>query len=228
MEDGVGGAAGCGDGGDGVLEGFPVQDVAGRDPVADEVHNEATCFATGGGFVGRHGGDAGDVHRGDAEELAGHGHGVGGELTAAGAGAGAGGGFERFELGVVDLAGGVGAHAFEDLEDGDFFGGAVGLLEGSGGDGAAVEHEAGDVEAGEGHDGGGHVFVTAGDTDEAVEGVAAGDELDRVCDDFAGDERGFHALGAHGDAVVDGDGVELHGGAAGLAHALLDGFGDVA
>ena len=98
----------------------------------------------------------------------------------------------------------------------------------AGGDGAAVEHEAGDVEAGEGHDGAGHVFVAAGDADEAVEGVAAGDQFDGVGDDFAGDERGFHAFGAHGDAVGDGDGVELHGGAAGFADALLDGLGDVA
>ena len=42
------------------------------------------------------------------------------------------------------------------------------------------------------------------------------------------DERGFHALGAHGDAVGDGDGVELHGRAAGVADALLDGLGDIA
>ena len=54
-------------------------------------------------------------HGGDAEELAGHGHGVGGELASAGSGAGTGGGFEGFELLVVDLAGGVGAHAFEDV-----------------------------------------------------------------------------------------------------------------
>ena len=105
---------------------------------------------------------------------------------------------------------------------------AVGLRELAGGDGAAVEHEAGDVEAGERHDGGGHVFVAAGDADEAVEAVAAGDEFDGVGDDFARDERGLHAFGAHGDAVGDGDGVELHGRAAGFADALLDGFGDLA
>ena len=106
--------------------------------------------------------------------------------------------------------------------------GAVGLRERAGSDAAAVEHEAGDVEAGERHDGGGHVLVAAGDADEAVEGVAAGDEFDGVGDDFAGDERGLHAFGAHGDAVGDGDGVELHGRAAGFADAFLDGFGDLA
>jgi len=135
------------------------------------------------------------------------------------------------------LSGGVGSDGFEDLLDGDvdFFGGtglgglAVGAdVEVAGSDGAAVEHEAGDVETRQGHDGGGHVFVAAGDADDAVEGVAASYEFDAVGDDFAGDERGLHAFGAHGDAVGDGDGVELHGGAAGFADALLDGFGDVA
>ncbi len=159
----------------------------GREAGAGEVHDEAAGLAAGFGFVRRHGGDAGELHGRDAEELAGHGHGVGGELAAAGSGAGTGGGFEGFELVVVDLSGGVGAHAFEDLKDGDLFGGAVGLRELAGSDGAAVEHEAGDVEAGEGHDGGGHVLVAAGDADEAVEGVAARDEFDGVGDDFAGD-----------------------------------------
>jgi hypothetical protein len=84
------------------------------------------------------------------------------------------------------------------------------------------------VEARHGHDGAGHVLVAAGDADDAVEEVAAGDEFDRVGDDFAGDERGFHAFGAHGDAIGDGDGVELHRRAAGVADALLDGGGDVA
>ncbi len=98
----------------------------------------------------------------------------------------------------------------------------------AGSDGASVEHEAGDVEPAERHDGGGHVLVAAGDADEAVEGVAAGDEFDGVGNDLAGDQRGLHAFGAHGDAVGDGDGVEFHRRAAGLANALLDGLGDLA
>src|SRR5713101_7384474 len=36
----------------------------------------------------------------------------------------------------------------------------------------------------------------------------------------AADERSLHALGSHGDAVADGDGVVFHGRAAGLANAL--------
>ena len=83
----------------------------------------AACFSL------RHRGDAGELDGRDAEELAGHGHGVGGELAAAGSGAGAGCGFDGFELVVVDAAGGVRADGFEDGEDGDFFVGAVGLME---------------------------------------------------------------------------------------------------
>ncbi len=202
VEDGVGAASGGAGGDVGVLDGLAGDDLARGEAGAGELHDEAAGFAAGFGLVRRHGGDAGDVDGRDAEELAGHGHGVGGELASAGSGAGAGGGFEGFELVVGDLAGGVGAHAFEDLQDGDLFDGAVGLGELAGGDGAAVEHEAGDVEAAEGHDGGGHVLVAAGDADEAVEGVGAGDEFDGVGDDFAGDEAGLHALRAHGDAVV--------------------------
>ncbi len=178
MEHGVGAAAGCGDGGDGVLECLASEDVARLDLLAREVHDHAAGFAAGGVFFFAHCGDAGELDGRDAEELAGHGHGVGGELAAAGAGAGAGCGFDGFELVVVDAAGRVRADGFEDGEDGDLFVGAVGLMEHAGRDAAAVEHEAGDVEARERHDGGGHVLVAAGDADEAVEGVGARDELD--------------------------------------------------
>ena len=107
--------------------------------------------------------------------------------------------------------------------------GAIGAdLDVAGGDGAAVEHEAGDVETAESHDGGGHVLVAAGDADDTVERVATSDEFDRVGYDFSGDQARLHALGSHGDAVVDRDGVELHRRAASLAHALLDGLGDLA
>ena len=52
----------------------------------------------------------------------------------------------------------------------------------------------GNVEAAERHDRAGHVLVASGDGDEAVEEIAAGDELDGVGDDFAADQRGLHAL----------------------------------
>ena len=95
-------------------------------------------------------------------------------------------------------------------------------------DRAAVEHQARHVEPGERHHAAGNRLVAAREGDHAVEEMAAGDELDRVGDHLAADERGLHALGAHRDAVGDGDGVELHRRAAGGADALLDLLGEAA
>ena len=91
-----------------------------------------------------------------------------------------------------------------------------------GADRAAVEHHAGDVEAGQRHHAAGDRLVAARQGDHAVEHVAPGNQLDRVGDDLAADQRGAHALGAHRDPVRHGHGVELHRRAAGGPHALLD------
>ena len=51
--------------------------------------------------------------------------------------------------------------------------------------------------------------------------------LDAVGDQLAAGQRVLHADVAHGDAVVDADGVELEGHAAGRAHGLLDDASDL-
>ena len=83
-------------------------------------------------LFGGHGGNAGEVHGADAEELAGHCHGVGGELASAGARAGAGGGLDGLEVVVGDLARGVRADGLKDVEDGDVLMRSVGLREAAG------------------------------------------------------------------------------------------------
>ena len=143
-------------------------------------------------------------------------------------GPGQGCGFDGFQLVVVDLARGMRADRLENIEDGDVFRRTIGLLQTAGRDAAAVEHEAWDIQPRHRHDGGGHVLVAARDADDAVEEVAARDEFDGIGDHLARDQAGLHALRSHRDAVRDGDGVELHGSAAGLADALFDGCGDVA
>lgn len=115
----------------------------------------------------------------------------------------------------------------DGLEDGDdvevfflaFDGGAAGK------DGAAIHEHGRAIHAGHGHEAAGHVFVTTADGDEAVHAFAADDGLNRVGDDFAGDEGVFHTLGAHGDAVGNGDGVKNDAFAAGGVDAFgsLDG-----
>ena len=220
VEDGVGGAASGSDGGNGVLDGLAGDDVARADVAIEQVHHEAAGFEGGVRFAAVHGGH--DVGAGwaDAQEVERGGHGVGGELAAAGAGAGAGGVFDFHQFVGGELAGGVGADAFEHLLDGDVL-----AAELAGRDAAAVEGQARDVQASEDHGAGGDGLVAADDDDEGVKGVADGGDFDGVGNDLAADQGGAHAFGAHGDAVADGDGVDLHGGAAGGADALLDALG---
>ena len=52
--------------------------------------------------------------------------------------------------------------------------------------------------------------------DEAIHALRAHDGFDGVGDDFAREERVFHCLCAHGNAVGHGDGVEDDGFAAGV------------
>ena len=75
----------------------------------------------------------------------------------------------------------------------------------------AVEEDAGQVEPGRGHEHAGQGLVAAGQGDQAVEPLGVHDRLHRVGDDLAADQRGPHALVAHGDAVGHGDGHELEG-----------------
>jgi hypothetical protein len=56
----------------------------------------------------------------------------------------------------------------------------------------------------------------------AVKHVPASGEFDRIGDQVARNQRGLHALGAHGDAVGNGDGVELHRRTTGSANAFLN------
>src|SRR5699024_1331569 len=77
-----------------------------------------------------------------------------------------------------------------------------------------IEHARGDL-------------VAVGDAHQRVGGVGVDHVLDGVGDDLAGRQRVQHAVVAHGDAVVDGDGVELARDAAGGRDGLRDDVADV-
>ena len=119
------------------------------------------------------------------------------------------------------VPGGVGADGLEHARDVE--GPALVL---AGHDRAVVDEDAGQVEAGRGHQHRRHRLVAAGHADEAVEALGEHDGLDRVAADLAADERAAHALVAHRDAVGHGDRAELEGHAAGLADARLDVLGE--
>ena len=89
----------------------------------------------------------------------------------------------------------------------------------AGQDGAAVDEHRGPIEPRQANDHRRHVLVAAADGHQAVEALGAGDGLERIGDDLARHQRVLHALGAHRDAVGDGDGAEDDGFAAGRGHA---------
>ena len=71
----------------------------------------------------------------------------------------------------------------------------------------------------------GQGLVAAGQQDGAVDALCLHDGFHGVGDDFAGDQGEVHALVAHGDAVGNGDGAELHGEAAAGVDAFLGALG---
>ena len=222
MEDGVGRTTEGDDDGDGVFEGLAGEDIAGADAEAEEAMDGGAGAHGVLFFRGGDGGLRGAVGEAHAEGLDGAGHGVGGVHAAAGTGAGDGAGFELLEIGVGHFAGSVGAHGLEDGDDVD-----VAFLEAAGENGAAVDEDGGAIEAGDGHQATGHVFVASANGNEAIEELAAHDGFDGIGDDFAGDEGVFHALRAHGDAVGDGDGVKDERLATGLGAAFRGGDGEL-
>ncbi len=216
MEDGVGRAAGGGDAGDGVFNGVAGQDLGGAEVTAEEFHHDLPGGKGKLVFFFNHRRGTVEAHRADAEELHDGGHGIGGELPAARARARTGRVFNLLELRLGDLAAPVCADGLEHILNRE-----VAALGMAGGDRAAVEREAGDVQPGKRHDHAGVGLVAPGDADQRVEMVAARDEFNRVGDDFAADERGLHPLRAHRDPVRNGDRVELQGRAARGADAVF-------
>ena len=177
-------------------------------------HSVFFCFAERG--VGRR---VGQAH---AEGFDSGGHGIGGVHSSAGAGAGAGIHHDAFEVGFVQVARHFLSKGFECGNDIEILSFVM-----TGGDGAAVYHDRGPVEATHGHDGAGHVLVTAGKGDEGVIILCAADCFDGVGDDVAADEGIAHAVGAIADAVADANGIEDEPHEVGVPDALFHEFGQV-
>ena len=128
-------------------------------------------------------------------------HGVGCEHAGTAAAGRAGASLYRGDIGVADRRVGGLDHGVDQVEPG--------TAEYAGFHGASGNEDGGDVEP---HGGDEHArsdLVAVADADEGVGLVGVDHVLDAVRDDVAGRERIEHAVVAHGDAVVDGDGVEL-------------------
>src|SRR5690606_34733578 len=92
----------------------------------------------------------------------------------------------------------------------------VGQLGLAGFHGAAGDEDHGDVQAQGGHQHAGGDLVAVGDADDGVGAVGVDHVLHRVGYDLPRGQGVEHAVMAHGDTVVHGDGVEFLGHAAGL------------
>jgi hypothetical protein len=120
------------------------------------------------------------------------------------------------QVGVGHLSCCIGTNGFEYILNGDVLAAKIARR-----DGATVEHESGNIQSGQRHCSGGNGLVAAYDANDGVEHLPATNQFDGVGDQFAADQRGPHAFRAHGFAVTDGDGVELHRGAASGADAFF-------
>ncbi len=80
----------------------------------------------------------------------------------------------------------------------------------------AGDEDGRDVEAHRRHQHAGRDLVAVGDADQRVGAMGVDHVLDAVGDELARGQAVEHAVMAHGDAVIDRDGVELLGDAAGL------------
>src|SRR6185312_3836819 len=91
----------------------------------------------------------------------------------------------------------------------------------SGGDSASIENKAWQVHARQGHGSGGNRLIASHHANNRIEKLTAADQFDGIGNDLAAHQRGTHAFGAHGFAVGNRDGVELHRRSASRANALL-------
>src|SRR5579875_781044 len=139
------------------------------------------------------------------------------------AGAGAGVILDRFELGVIDLSHRVRSDGFENVDDRQVF-----PIQTSRCDRASVEDQPRDVQAQQRHPRARDRLVAADDANQCVKHVAAGDQLDRIGDELSADQRAFHPLRPHRDAVADRDRIDLHRGPPGRTHARFDVLGELA
>ena len=217
VQDAVRRPAGRRDRRDGVLERLLRHERARRDVVPHGLNGEPADLVGGLLLCHVHRGDAVRAERREAEEVEDRRHRVRRELTAARARSRARRRLELVQVCVRDLPRRVRADPLVDVPDRDLT-----LSVEAWRDRAGVEGDRRDVEAPDRHRGAGIRLVAGAQLHEAVEEVATADELDRVRDHLARDERGAHARGSHRDAVRDGHRVELHRRAASVADPALD------
>ena len=122
--------------------------------------------------------------------------------------------FKIQQLGVIDLAGVVGAHGLGNAGEAHLT-----AIHSAGQHGAAADKNRGHVEPGRSHEQAGDVFIAVGHHHQGVQGVGHSHSLGGVGNEIPGDQGVFHALMAHSQAVAHRDSRKHNGGAAGHGNA---------
>ena len=220
MQHGIRRTAERDDDGDGVLKRLLREDVERLDALAQHFHDGRAGAAAIVHLRGRNGVLRGAVRQTHAERFDGAGHGVRGIHAAAGTRTGNRALFDGVKFFVGNFFVRVRADGFKHGNDVE-----LALLwiagDAAGQNRSAINEHGGTIHPRDGDERAGHVFIATADGHEAIHARAADDGFNRVGDDFARDERIFHAFAAHRDAVGDGDGVEDNRLAAGGVRALL-------
>ena len=203
MQHGIGGATHRHDHADGIFEGLSGHQVEGADAGLDGLHQHLGRSGCAVGLFLIFSGHRGAVGKAEPHRFDGGAHGVGGEHAAAAASTGAGIFLNGRELLFVDLAAGDLTHRFKSTHHGEVAAAQFSRL-----DGAAVHEDRWDVHPRHREHGPRHVFVTAADSQNAIHALAIAGRFDGVSDHFPAHQGIFHPLGAHRDAVADGDGSE--------------------
>ena len=164
----------------------------------------------------------GTVRQAHTQRLDCRGHGVGRIHAAAGTGAGTGMLDNHFTIMIVDLAGDVFTITLKCRDDiqGRVF--PVSRLNGT-----AIDHQRWPVDASHGDQHTRHILVTARNGNIGVIPLGIHYRFNRVRNDVARLQRITHAVGTHGDAVTDTNGIETHANQAGGLDPLLDLRGQV-
>ncbi len=216
MQRRIGRAAGRRHNGRRILECLARGDIARADILRQQFHHRLPRLQREIVALQNDRGRAGGIWQRQADRFGDASHRVGGELSAAGARTGAGVSFKFGQIAGRHFARRELADAFENIDDGD-----IPALEFPRHDRAAIEKHARHVEPQHRHHHAGQALVAAREADERVVAMAAHRQLDGIRDHFARNERGFHPLMAHRDAVGHGDGAEFARRAAGFLHAAL-------
>ena len=139
-------------------------------------------------------------------------HRVGGEHAGTGAAGRTGRPLDHLNLGVADALVGRGNHGVDQVDRPDL----AGDVDLAGFHRTARDEHRGDVEAHRRHQHARRDLVAVGDADHGVGAMRVDHVFDAVGDQLARGQAVEHAVMAHGDAVIDRDGVELFRNAAGL------------